>query len=82
MPWSKVVVNIALVSVEKEGELTPKPKESKLSLVIKTARRALEKIHEVTSVVLKDLYESSKVLLSSSFGGLNSLKARLTVASN
>lgn len=48
---------------------TENPIEVRSLLVIPTASKAFEKIHAVTSLVLKLLYESSKVFFSTITGG-------------
>src|SRR5271156_6286976 len=61
------MISFLFISRE-ELVLTVKPNLSKLSLVIATAKSALEKIQAVINFVRKLLYESSKVFFSSVFG--------------
>ena len=76
-----VVSNIPKGSQRTEHH-TENPNDVKSLLVIPTASKAFEKIHAVTNLVLKLLYESSNVFFSTITGGWYSAKARLTVISN
>lgn len=63
------------------GKLTLMAKVLNESLVIATASNAFEKIHVLTSLVRKLLYESSSVFCSTTFGSTYGASARLTVTS-
>ena len=67
-PYQRDVSKSLHVQENIPRRLTDNPNLSKLSLVMTTASKAFEKIHDETSFVLKLLYESSNVFFSTTTG--------------